>query len=66
MILESDDTRTTQTKNKTVMQYAIEYVDIKKKNQNELWQINYVRLKKGILLPCELVRTKGKLQTECY
>jgi len=66
MILESDDTKTTQTKNKTVMQYAIEYVNIKKKNQNELWQINYVRLKKGILLPCELVGTKGKLQTECY
>ena len=52
--------------NKTIMQYAIEYIDSQNKKKQDLWNINYVRLKKGLLLPCEVVGAKGKLQTSCY
>ena len=31
-----------------------------------LKQINYVRLKKGVLLPCEVVGARGRLRTECF
>ena len=55
-----------KTNNKTLMEYAIEYVEKTNVNQEILWQINYVGLKKGVLLPCELVSTTGKMQTECY
>ena len=48
------------------MQYAIEYIDSQNKKKQDLWNINYVRLKKGLLLPCEVVGAKGKLQTSCY
>ena len=48
------------------MEYIIEYVESNQRNKEELWQINYVRLKKEILLPCEVVRAKGKIQTSCY
>ena len=36
------------------------------KNKEELQQINYMRLKKEILLPCKVVGAKGKMQTSCY
>ena len=48
-----------RTTNKTIMQYAVEYVEIEKKNPKILRQINYVRMKKGILLPCEVVGARG-------
>lgn len=64
--LETSEVKEIQTKNKTVMQYAIEYVEVNGRNQNELQQINYVRLKKGVLIPCELVGAKGRTQTNCY
>ena len=50
-----------RTQNKTLMEYAIEYVESNQRNKEELWQINYVRLKKEILLPCEVVGAKGKM-----
>ena len=47
------------------MQYAIEYVENINKNSEVLKQINYVRLKKGVLLPCEVMGANGKMRTEC-
>ena len=32
--------------NKTLIEYAIEYVESNQRNKEELWKINYVRLKK--------------------
>ena len=55
-----------RTKNKMLMQYAIEYVNKTNKKVETLKHINYVQLKKGILLPCEVVGAKGKINTECY
>ena len=60
------DSHHKETRNKTVMQYAIEYVEQAKLNKDILKQINYVRLKKGVLLPVELVGEKGRKQTICY
>jgi len=54
------------SKNKTVMSYAMEYVEQKNLEEEVLYQINYVRLKKQVLLPFELVGFKGKRQTSCY
>ena len=55
-----------RTSNKSLMEYALEYVEVRNRKRVELRQINYVRLKKGILLPCEVVRSTGKMQTSCY
>jgi len=43
------------------MEYTIEYVESNQRNKEELWQINYVRLKKEILLLYEVVRVKEKM-----
>ena len=48
------------------MEYVIEYVEQRKVNKAVLKHINYVRLKKGILLPYEVVGASGKTRTECY
>ena len=48
------------------MHYAIEYVECMNISKTTLQQINYVRLKKGVLLPCEVVGAGGKMQTEYY
>ena len=48
------------------MEYAIEYVNLYNKKQDDLWNINYVRMKKGVYLLCELVGATGKQQTSCY
>ena len=55
-----------RTSNKSLMEYALEYVEVRNRKRAELRQINYVRLKKGILLPCEVVGSAGKIQTSCY
>jgi hypothetical protein len=54
------------TNNKTVMEYAMQYVEYFQLKIETLEQINFVRLKKGVLLPCELVGTNGRYQTSCY
>jgi len=54
------------TKNKTVMSYALEYVQQKNLEVDVLYQINYVRLKKQVILPFKLVGFQGKKQTSCY
>jgi len=48
------------------MQYAIEYVNSTDKKDKVLKHINYVRLKKGVLLPYEVVGANGKMTLECY
>jgi len=55
-----------RTSNKSLMEYALEYVEVRNRKRAELRQINYVRLKKGILLPCEVVGSAGKMQTSYY
>ena len=55
-----------RTTNKRVMQYAIEYVNATNKKEEILKHINYVRLKKGVLLPCEVVGASKKMSMECY
>ena len=55
-----------RTKNKTLMEYAVEYVEQRNVNKAVLKYINYVRLKKGILLPCEVVGANGRMRMECY
>jgi len=52
--------------NKTIMQYAVEYVEIEKNDPKILRQINYVRMKKGILLPYEVVGARRRMRTHCY
>ena len=61
-----EEGETKRIKNKTLMQYAIEYVNKTNKKAEILKHINYVQLKKGILLPCEVVGANRKTSTECY
>ena len=54
------------TQNKTVMEYAIQYIEQLQLKVETLEQLNFVRLKKGVLLLCELVGLNGRNQTSCY
>ena len=54
------------TSNKTIMEYAIQYVESNKLPKQMLYQINFVRLKKAVILPAELVGFQGRKQTSCY
>ena len=56
----------TITNNVTVMDLAVKYAELKGYGERELTAINYVRLKKKLYLPFELVGTEGRAQTECY
>ena len=38
------------TKNKTLMEYAIKYLELNQYQKHVLYQINFVRLKKGVIL----------------
>ena len=55
----------TTSKNKIVMECVIEHARITGQNNNALKQINFVRMKKQVYLPIELVGTNGKIPTEC-
>ena len=52
-----------QTKNKILIEYILKYADIIKLDQNILYQINFVKLKKEILLLCRLVSFGSRKQT---
>ena len=54
------------TKNRTLMEYAVEYIKSSGRKNEELWQINFVRLKKQIYLPFELVGITGRSPTQVY
>ena len=43
------------SQNLTIMDYAIQYVKEKDKNYKILAPINYMRLRKRMYLPCELI-----------
>ena len=48
------------------MEYAVEYINSSGRKHEELWQINFVRLKKQIYLPFELVGMTGRSPTQVY
>jgi len=54
------------TKNKSVMEYVIAYKEIMQKPVEILKQINFVRMVKEVLLPCELVGLKENIKMEYY
>ena len=54
-----------KTKNKLLMEHAIEYVDSIKGNKGDLRKINKVKKHKGVILPYELLGTKGVTLTNC-
>ena len=53
-------------KNKTIIDIVIRYIQIKQLNKKVLQDINFVRKKKKLYLPYELVGMNGKTPTECY
>jgi len=53
----------TITNNKTIMDYAKEYVQETNKDENILAIINHVRIYQKMLIPCELVGMQGNQQT---
>ena len=55
-----------KTRNKTVMDYALEYVQVKNLKQKVLDHLNFVRLKKQLVLPFKLVGTEGIRPNEYY
>jgi len=54
------------SKNKTIMEYAIEYVNEKRCTDEVLYQLNYIRMKKEVVYPFELVGFEGTQRTSCY
>ena len=55
-----------RTANKILMQYEIEYVKSTEKKDEVLKHINYVHLKKRVLLPYEVVGANRKMTSEYY
>ena len=54
------------TKNKTVMDLAVQYAQRYNLSNNDLQDINFMRKKKRVFLPVELVSESGRYQTACY
>ena len=54
------------TENKTVIDFAIKYVERHNLKLQDLMDINFIRKKKQIYLPFELVGDQGRCQTESY
>jgi len=52
--------------NKTLMEYAVQYISSMGRKEEELYQINFVRLKKQVYLPFELVGKNGRSPTTPY
>ena len=48
-----------KTKNKLLMEHEIEHVEVIKGNKGDLCKINKVRKHKEVILPNELLGTKG-------
>ena len=48
------------------MEYSIEFTKTQKQNKLEIAKINYIRIFKKALLPCELVGMNGYEITECF
>ena len=55
-----------KTINKTLMDYAIEYAKNRLNERDTLFQINYIRLKKGIVFPFKVIGFDGTQRTKCY
>ena len=55
-----------KTQNKIIMEYTLEYVQSKQLKNQVLDQLNFVRLKKQLALPFELVGTEEMRPTESY
>jgi len=56
--------RTWISKNLTIMDYAIKYVDSQRLKEEILAPINQIRIHKRMLLPCELVGFNGESKTK--
>ena len=54
------------TSNKTIMDMAMKYVQIKQLDKKVLQDINFVWKKKRVYLPYELVGMNGKTPTKFY
>ena len=48
------------------MDLAVRYAKLNGLGEKELAVINYIRLKKKVYLPFELVGSNGRSHTECY
>ena len=55
-----------ESTNKTMMEYAMEYAQQMNCDKNIMYQINFVRMKKGIVFPFEVVGFDGDVRTACY
>ena len=53
-------------KNKTVMDLAVQYTQRYNLSNNNLQEINFMRKKKRVFLPVELVGESGRYQIVCY
>jgi len=52
--------------NKTIMEYALEYVKSINCDRDVIWNLNYVRMKKEIVFPFELLGLNGDRKTSCF
>jgi len=64
-LINTNQLQYVETKNKAIMDLAIEYVQSNRLSEKIIALINHVRLYKKIILPCELVGLIGDKATKC-
>ena len=65
-IVNGKEEKYVNTQNKTIMDYAVEYVRSNELKPNALAPINHVRMWKKMTLPCELIGFTGTKETTAY
>ena len=55
-----------QSNNKTLIEYALDYMNQTKCNSDILYHLNFVQIKKGIVFPLEVAGFDGNIRTSCY
>jgi len=60
IIITNEKTQKRVSKNKSIMAYAIDYMQEKGLSETVLKQINFIRIKKEVYLPCELIGMNRK------
>ena len=66
IILAKEEKKPIVSRNKTIMVYAIDYVQEKALPKIVLKQINFVQMKKEVYLLYELIGANGRTVTEVY
>ena len=65
-LINAEQEKYIKMRNRTIMDYAVEYLGSKEMDMKLLAPLNHVRLWKQIILPCKLVGLIGIKETKAY